>query len=159
MSPQISTKPAGYALYVFVSWEAAFPSEVSFYRVLDTNGAVHDPISGQILQPGDHGYQAAAVHQANIVTGLDDLTTENGITSTNKAVIQEQSLLAPVLRLKASRLNSQIDYFAFADANPNGTSHVRMLGSNLIGFEGLDNNNPDFNDLIVSLNFSLNSLS
>ena len=31
-----------------------------------------------------------------------------------------------------------------------------MLESNLIGFEGLDNN-PDFNDLIVSLNFSLNN--
>ena len=50
-----------------------------------------------------------------------------------------------------------VDYFAFADANPNGTNHIRMLGSNLIGFEGLDNNNRDFNDLIVSLNFSLNN--
>ena len=156
MSPRISTKPAGYALYVFVSWEAAFPSEVSFYRVLDTNGAVYDPISGQILQPGDYGYQAAAVHQANIVTGLDGLTTENGITTKNEAIIQGQSLLAPVLRLKDSRLNSQIDYFAFADANASGTNHIRMLESNLIGFEGLDNN-PDFNDLIVSLNFSLNN--
>ena len=132
---------------------------MSFYRVLDTNGAVQDPISGQILQPRDHGYQAVAVHQPNIVTGLDDLTTEYGITSTNEAVIQEQSLLAPGLRLRNSRLSSQIDYFEFADANPNDTNHVRMLGNNLIDFEGLDNNNPDFNNLIVSLNFSLNSLS
>ena len=140
-----------------VSREAAFPSEVSFYRVLDTNGAVHDPLSGQILQPGNDGYQAAAVHEANIVTALGGLTTENGITSTSEAIVQEQSLLAPVLRLTNHQLAGVINYFAFADANPNGTNHIRMLGSNLIGFEGLDNNNPDFNDLIVSLNFSLNN--
>ncbi|KZR86061.1 hypothetical protein MITS9509_03431 [Synechococcus sp. MIT S9509] len=140
-----------------VSREAAFSSQVSFYRVLDTNGAVHDPLSGQILQPGDDGYQAAALHEANTVTALKDLTTENGITSTSEAIVQEQSLLAPVLRLTNHQLAGVIDYFAFADANPNGTNHIRMLGSNLIGFEGLDNNNPDFNDLIVKLNFSLNN--
>ncbi len=138
-----------------VSREAAFSSQVSFYRVLDTNGAVLDPLSGQILQPGDDGYQAAALHEANTVKALEDLTTENGITSTSEAVVQEQSLLAPVLRLTSNQLAEVIDYFAFADANPNGTNHIRMLGSNLIGFEGLDNNNPDFNDLIVRLNFSL----
>ena len=142
-----------------VSREAAFSSQVSFYRVLDTNGAVLDPLSGQILQPGDDGYQAAALHEANTVTALADLTTKNGITSTSEAIVQEQSLLAPVLRLTNGQIAGEIDYFAFADANPNGTNHIRMLGSNLIGFEALDNNNPDFNDLIVSLNFSLNSQS
>ena len=141
-----------------VSREAAFTSQVSFYRVLDTNGAVHDPLSGQILQPGDNGYQAAALHRANNVTALEDLTTENGITTTSQAILQEQSLLAPILRLTNNLLAGGVDYFAFADANPNGTNHMRMLGENLIGFEGLDNNNnPDFNDLIVSLNFSLNN--
>ena len=91
------------------------------------------------------------------MTALGGLTTENGITSTSEAIVQEQSLLAPVLRLTNHQLAGVIDYFAFADANPNGTNHIRMLGSNLIGFEGLDNNNPDFNDLIVRLNFSLNN--
>ena len=74
---------------IAVSREAAFSSQVSFYRVLDTNGAVYDPLNGQILQPGDDGYQAAALHEANNVTALDDLTPENGITTTSQATLQE----------------------------------------------------------------------
>ena len=83
---------------------------MSFYRVLDLNSVIHDPVSGRILQPVDHGYQSTAVHQANIVANFEGLTTGNGFISTNEAIVQEQSLLAPVLRLKNSRLNSQIDY-------------------------------------------------
>ena len=38
----------------------------------------------------------AALHEANNVTALEDLTTENGITTTSQAILQKQSLLAPV---------------------------------------------------------------
>ena len=124
--------------------------------MLDPNTDVHEPVSGQILQPGDNSYQAAAVHQSNIMAGLDGLTTGNGFTSTNETSFQEQSLLTPVFLLKNSRINNQINYFAFADANPNGTNQVQMLSINLIGFKGLDKN-PDFNDLVVRVNFSLNN--
>ena len=154
-----------------VSRDAALQSDASFYRVLDTNGAVQDPISGEILLPNDPGYKDAALHQANKVDALNKLTTENGLSSSFEVSLQEQSLLAPVLHLHGQH------YFAFADANPHARSHIRMLGNNIFGFEatrldtpllngkninevaGLDpNDNADYNDLIVALNFSVKGL-
>ena len=79
------------------SREAALASKVSFYRVLDTDGAVHDPLTGRILQPGDDGYRAAALQEANSVSALDDLTSENGLNNTSEVILQEQSLLAPFI--------------------------------------------------------------
>ncbi len=136
-----------------VSREASLASKVSFYRVLDTDGAVHDPLTGRILQPGDDGYRAAALHEANSVSALDDLTSENGLNNTSEVILQEQSLLAPFIQLIDNHIPKT--FFAFEDANPNGANHVRMLGTNLFGFEGLDI--KDFNDLIVSLDFNLSA--
>ena len=89
-------------------------------------------------------------------------------------------MLAPVLHVNGQH------YFAFAAANPNVQSHVRMLGNNVFGFEaseldtmanftskgrplldgdssdgveGLNQSaDSDFNDLIVTLNFSLQQM-
>lgn len=135
-----------------VSRESDVSSQVSFYRVLDTNGAVQDPISGDILLPSDPGYKHAALHEANKVEALEQLTTANNQTNISNAFLQEQSFLAPVMTLGEQNL------FAFNEANPGDRSHIRMLGSNLFGFEDLDQiENPDFNDLIVSLTFTLNN--
>ena len=163
-----------------VNRNAALPSDVSFYRVLDTRGAVQDPISGKILLPNGPGYRDAALHDANTVDALTNRTTENGLSSSRDISLKEQNLLAPALHVHGQH------YLAFAAANSKAKSHFLMLGNNVLSFEAneldstakfsgqkrplLDGNisdgveglnqsaDADFNDLIVTLNFSLNGL-
>ena len=112
-----------------VNRNAALPSDVSFYRVLDTRGAVQDPISGKILLPNGPGYRDAALHDANTVDALTNRTTENGLSSSRDISLKEQNLLAPALHVHGQH------YLAFAAANSKAKSHFRMLGNNVFSLK------------------------
>ena len=136
-------------LNVRVLRDAALDTTAGFYRILDRDGAVRDPISGAILRPGDGGYGAAALASALRGGPLDGLRTAQGQVSQRQGTLQEESLLAPYAQVAGDGT-----YFGFAAANPDGIQHLLMLGSNVFGFEDLrGGGDRDFNDLVISIAF------
>ncbi|MDS3861369.1 DUF4114 domain-containing protein [Thermosynechococcaceae cyanobacterium BACA0444] len=140
------------------SREAAFESSMGFYRLLDSNGSVLDPLTGTILAPGQAGYSEAALSTANrLQTSGSTLTIGNLETKSFSFNIMGGGLYAPFLQVNALDANgvTKIVYFTFGAANQDGLSHGTKWGANVIGFEDLlGGGDFDFDDII--LRFSLN---
>lgn len=60
-----------------VTREAAFNNTVDFYPVVDADGGVIDPDTGDVIVPGEAGYADVAIDSR---LGAD-ISTENGVTS------------------------------------------------------------------------------
>jgi hypothetical protein len=144
-----------------VNREAAFNNFVGFYRVADTNGSID--INGDgvgDLLPGQAGYAEAAV--SSRVAGLD-LSVGNQSTASFTGQFEAGAIYAPFLivdkspdsLLDTDPNNNPLVYFSYLGANSDGVDHVRLLGNNVFGFEDLPSGgDKDFNDVIVSVNFS-----
>jgi hypothetical protein len=139
--------------------EAAFNNYVGFYKINDTDGSVTDPLTGNILKPGDVGYIQTAV--GNRVAGID-LKVANKSIETLSGEFISGSLFAPFIIINASPTevldtNIQNDpnvYFAFLGANTDRVDHIRLLSNNVFGFEDLPNGGDlDYNDMIIAANF------
>ena len=117
-----------------------------FHRVLDSDGSVLDPLSGSIIQPGDQGYQQAALVSANRIIELQDLQTDNQSQTLRRAEISGGSILAPFVKTPDGRT-----YFAWSAANDDGAVHFRSTGLNTISIEDqVNGGDQDFNDLTLS---------
>jgi len=134
-------------LNVRVLRDAGLETTAGFYRILDRNGTVRDPLSGDLLRPGDGGYAVAALAAAVRGGPLDGLRTDQKQVTLRQGTIQEGGLLAPYAQVAGDGL-----YFGFAAANPDQIQHVVTLGSNVFGFEDLrGGGDRDFNDLVISI--------
>jgi hypothetical protein len=141
--------------------EAAFNNYVGFYKIDDTDGSITDPLTGNILKPGDSGYIQTAV--GNRVAGID-LQVANQSIGTLSGEFTSGSLFAPLIIINASPTevldtNTQNDpavYFAFLGANADGVDHIRLLANNVFGFEDLPNGGDlDYNDMVIAANLSV----
>lgn len=131
--------------------EADYDAITGFYRVLDTSGSVR-AADGSLLTPGDAGYAAAALLEANRISALGDLSIADGESSSTAFSLQDASTIAPFAQVEGNT------FFAFADANTDGLSHFRSLGSNLFGLEDqLGGGDLDYDDHIVG--FSIGGLT
>ncbi|QQE67310.1 hypothetical protein GFS31_40230 [Leptolyngbya sp. BL0902] len=137
-----------------VSREARLTSTVGFYTVLDTQGRVRDPLTGNALLPGAAGYQRAAL--ANRV--VSNLASQNGQTSSYTATVASNQLLSSFLvvggsvaaLLDSNPNNDPRMFFNYRAANGDRQDHVRLLGPNTLGFEDtFGGGDRDFNDVIV----------
>ncbi|MEO0869649.1 MAG: DUF4114 domain-containing protein, partial [Cyanobacteria bacterium J06642_11] len=131
--------------------EAAFDNTVGFYETVDANGAVVDPVTGVTLQPGDTGYQAAALANQIDVS----LSGENGQLVTGTATLDAGGFLGTFLVADGGigAVGNDI-FFSFGAAN-GGNDHVRQLGDNTIGFEDIAGlGDADFNDVIVQVSLA-----
>ncbi|MFM8524483.1 MAG: DUF4114 domain-containing protein [Cyanobacteriota bacterium] len=127
--------------------DAARSTTAGFYRILDRQGTVRDPISGALLRPGDRGYGDAALAAAVRGGPLDDLRTAQQQVSVRQGSVLEGGLLAPYAQVAGDGT-----YFGFAAANPDRIEHMLRLGANVFGFEDLrGGGDRDFNDLVISL--------
>lgn len=127
--------------------DAAKDTTAGFYRILDREGTVRDPVSGVELRPGDQGYGAAALAAAVRGGPLDGLRTAQRQLSLRQGSVQEGGLLAPYAEVAGDGT-----YFGFAAANPDGIEHMLRLGQNVFGFEDLrGGGDRDFNDLVISI--------
>ncbi|MFM1899663.1 MAG: hypothetical protein RLZZ216_239, partial [Cyanobacteriota bacterium] len=125
------------------SREADYDAITGFYRVLDTSGSVR-AADGSLLTPGDAGYAAAALLKANRISALGDLSIADGESSSTGFSLQEASYIAPF-----AQVNSHT-FFAFSEANADGLSHFRSLGTNLFGLEDqLNGGDRDYDDHII----------
>ena len=154
--------------------DAAFENQMGLYVMVNEDGGVIDE-DGTILLPGDDGYASAALANA-----VDDflLRGGSGVNTTpeefGETVIPSDSLIGTFLISNGGNLSVEefieqnpdniigenfgdpVAYFGFAEANPDGRRHLRSLGNNTFGWEDLPNNgDADFNDLIFSLDFSV----
>ena len=134
-------------LNVSIGREAGLNSSINFYRILDADGTVLDPITGALLRPGASGYGDAALHSSNRVAPLTDLNVSNNQTLSLTTQLDERALVAPVATVSDGQR-----YFAFAAANPDGIQHWTSLGANLFGLEDLyDGGDRDFDDAVIAI--------
>ncbi len=127
--------------------EASDDSNVSFYRVLNTSGAVADPVTGGPIMPGQPGYEVAA--RASLVSSLSSLSASDNSTTSRSVKVSDAFMLAPLADVEAG--TTRHTFFAFNEANADGVQHFQVLGDNVFGFEDLyGGGDRDFDDLIVS---------
>ena len=138
---------------VSLTREASYDSVVGFYNIQNANGAVLDPLTGNLLTPGDDGYATAALDSSNLFSGFGTLSTDNNTTQTNTITsFSNAGLLAPY----ANITTTEETFFSFAEANSDGLTHFRSLGSGVIGLEDLvGGGDQDFDDLILGFDFQL----
>ena len=138
---------------VSVAREAKYDSTVGFYKIQNSNGAVSDPITGDLITPGTSGYTEAALNSSNLFSSLGTLATSDGNTITSSITsFADAQMIAPY----ASVHNTGQTYFSFTEANADGISHFRVFGNGVIGLEDLHGGGDnDFDDLIFGFDLEL----
>jgi hypothetical protein len=170
--------------------EAEFDNLVGLYEVVDSNGGVDtngDSIAD--LFPEQEGYAQAAIENRvdNLIirAGSSGNPTRNTtVEEFGDILLEGGRFYAPFVIANAgdlgfdefiTRENQEQDgqfndaadfredvvaYFAFVEANPDGSQHLQSRGNNIFGFEDLPGNlsgisDNDFNDAIFQFGFSL----
>jgi hypothetical protein len=144
--------------------EAAFDNLVGFCRIDDENGGIDDDRDGIIdYRPGDAGYVKAMLKSR--IEGID-LKVNNQGKATFSGNFDSGWLFAPFIIANTTVeaiLNSEASelavYSPFLGANPGKSSHVRLLGNNIFGFEDQvgAGSDWDYNDLVVQVKLSVNT--
>ena len=146
-----STGFASVASRAEASREADYDSKVGFYRVLNQNGDVLDPVTGLVVKPGEAGYAKAALASANRVS--ETLLSRADDQSAGETIVFE-SFGEGLVALHGTVLTTNQTFFSFAAANADGYNHFKFLEANKVGFEDLfGGGDKDHNDLIVELTF------
>ena len=138
--------------------DASFDNTLGFYEIVSNDGSVEDPLSGQVIAPGQEGYQQAA-----LANRLDlGLSTPDGQVTDVTTEIDGGSLYASYLVVdgevgdvtdEATDNDPQV-FFSPRTANPDNFNYIRSIGDNQIGYEDiLGGGDEDFNDLIVEYEF------
>ncbi|MGB7086762.1 MAG: 5'-nucleotidase C-terminal domain-containing protein, partial [Phormidesmis sp.] len=147
------------AASIEVTREARFDNVVGFYTIENADGGVIDPLTGDIVNPGEAGYQQAAI--ANRIEV--QLTGQNNQISEFSAEFATGKLLSSFLvvdstleaLLDTDAFNDPTVYFNYTGANSDGVDHVRLLGDNTFGYEDLaGGGDNDFNDVVVKMTFA-----
>ncbi|WP_224410792.1 choice-of-anchor I family protein [Oscillatoria salina] len=129
---------------IVASQDAALNNRGGLYIVQDTSGAVLDPITGELINPDEAGYSEAAI--ANSVVEFDRFDPE-------ALTLPGGFLFAPYLLAGGSEESA---YFAFAEANPDGIDHARLLDDNTFGFEDtFGGGDFSFNDFVFAVDLSV----
>ncbi|WP_414620750.1 DUF4114 domain-containing protein [Calothrix sp. CCY 0018] len=139
-----------------VNREAAYENLVGFFQVTDEDGGIDTDGDGTAdILVGDAGYAQAAVQ--NRITSID-LSVKNQSTASFEGEFDAGSIFVPFLIVDGTVENFNEVFFPFLGANSDGVDHVMMLGDNLFGFEDLTGGGDrDFNDIIVKVDFSVNT--
>ena len=142
-------------LYSDVKLDVTFSNEsekdlrFGLYVIENLDGAVKDPVTGELITPGSIGYAEAALDGSNI---FGDISTINEDGTRVKSMTDSyegeegKEMFAPFLEDKST---GEV-YFAFDVQNAWGEKFFKSFGDGTIGIKD-DKNNDDFDDLIVSL--------
>lgn len=135
-----------------VESSAAFNNTVGFYRLENQDGAVRDPITGNVINPDQSGYALAAIRngqQFGVSLGRNDRGFSGNLAGgfLYAPYIIANGTVNSVISTGASASNV---YFAYLGANTGKADHVRLLGDNTWGFEDLPNlGDADYNDIVI----------
>ena len=152
----MSTLPSNSTSQVQInlSREASYESNVGFYIINSSNGSVNDPITGQTIEPGDEGYQKAALAADNSIENLGKLLLQNNgsLENTKTTDLNGSILIAPYAEINANGVNNT--FFSFEAANEDGINHFKVVSKNKFGMEDtLGGGDFDFNDLVIDFQF------
>ena len=138
---------------VSIAREADYDSTVGFYKIQNSDGAVIDSITGNLILPGSESYNSAALNSDNLFTSFSNITTSDESTVTSQiSSFSALDMIAPY----ASITNTDQTYFAFSAANSDGISHFREFGNGVIGLEDMQGGgDQDFDDLIFGFDFKI----
>ncbi len=144
-----------------VNREAAFDNFVGFYPVVNSSGAILDPVSGELVTPTAANREAyAGLALSQLVNGFAIADGAPGTEFTT--TLDGGTLFAPLIISEGGLDGSLVDagfenvYFSFIDANFDGVDHIRLLGDNVFGFEDTaGGGDGDFNDIVVSASFDI----
>ena len=139
-------------ILIDISREADYQSFSGFYRVQDAIGTVRDPISGQLLVPGQFGYETAALAGVNRVSDLSHISLLADGSSALSMNLAGGFLMAPFAVI--TEAGHENTFFSYAAANSDGVSHFKQLSVNTFGMEDMyGGGDMDFNDLVMSFRF------
>ena len=156
-------------IFSYFNEESQFSNNLGFYQVLDIQGTIQDPISGQQLKPGDFGYRDKAWELSKSFSASDSNADQNALAkrvsedhsqmgsfSFQLTAQNNRALLAPIVQTSQGNL-----FTSFADANADGFNHFVSRGDMAFGFEDLFGlGDKDFNDLQVMMTpLTINGLS
>ena len=128
--------------------EAAYDSVTGFYRTMDTNGTIR-LADGSLLATSHPDYGNSVLNPDNNLIALSDLRINDRRTSSEHFTLSESTYLAPFAQVNGNT------FFAYAEANPDGISHFRSLGTNTFGLEDkLGGGDRDYDDLVLSFSFA-----
>ena len=138
---------------VSVAREANHDSTVGFYKIQNSNGAVIDPTTGDLISPNEIGYKDAALHSTNLFSSQGTLSTSKGNTTKSSITsFSDSDMIAPYSSVNGTGHT----YFSFSEANADGISHFREFGNGVIGLEDLHGGGDnDFDDLIFGFDLKL----
>ena len=110
---------------ISLSREATYDSVIGFYKIQNINGAVIDPITGNLITPDADIYSTAALDSSNLFTDFGTLSTTNN-TSITKTIssFSDAEMHAPYATISTTGET----FFSFADANSDGLLISDLLG-------------------------------
>lgn len=129
---------------------------LTFYKVIDFNGTVQDPVSGVTALPGDANYatiaQAAAYHTTKGTTAIAGPGYGN-----HRQEILTNVDASDIIAMKLRDVTTGEVFWSFTKANQSTDGrlapHIWNYGLNTFGFEDGGGDN-DYNDLIVGIDFT-----
>ena len=127
--------------------EASYDNTVGFYRADSAEGGIMDAMTGDMLMPGDDGYEDAAMSRQLDV----QLSGQNGEMTTFSSTMAGGDFLGMFIISDGNDVSSDDVLFSAMGMN-SGTDHVKMLGNNTFGFEDtVGGGDQDFNDMVVKV--------
>ena len=150
----LTTLPSTNSVQISIntSREAEHQSYSGFYRVQDAAGTVKDPVTGQLIVPGESGYKKAALSSENIINNLSNISLNEDGASSYSIDINGGVMMAPFAVI--TEPGQENTFFSYAAANSDGISHFKQLSTNSFGMEDTQGGGDmDFNDLEISFRF------
>ena len=129
--------------------------EFGIYVIENLDGAVKDPITGDLITPGSVGYAEAALDENNIWDYLSTINEDGTKLENASARYEEEEGIDMFATYITDNLKGET-YFAFDEANADGAKIFRSFGDGTIGIKD-DKNNDDFDDMLLS--FDLTNLN
>ena len=123
---------------IYAMKNAAFDNVGGFYKAIDAEGTVVDPVTGDEIAVGDVDYET---------TALASSVAEFSRTSEETLELDSGFVYVPYLLA-----NGETFLTGFAEANVDGLNHVQTNGKQNFGFEDLiGGGDNDFNDFTISV--------
>jgi hypothetical protein len=143
------------ATFTLSKRQASYRNEVGIFVVDDATGRIGS------LEPGDHGYAAAALARRQRLFSRNDRPGTNthidlkGGSFVGTYLIQNSSAERFLARNRQDRLGtSPLAFFSFSAANPDQFQHLRKPTANTVAWEDLTfGGDRDFNDAVVTFSF------
>jgi hypothetical protein len=139
-----------------------YDNVLGFYEVVNTEGAIVDSLTGQVVQPWEARYGTTVVRErlASFDTVINGETDAQGMIRV-QSEFSAGKQFAPFVIVNGrpeQLLDDIVDndpqvYFPYMGSNTDRFDRFRLLGDNIFAFE--DAGDRDFNDIVIKSEFQI----